>query len=51
VGNFRFIHIGVRAISGNADIFTEISKSGCEMFVWQDYHSTAGMNRVKKLWL
>jgi hypothetical protein len=31
--NVRFVHIGLRKISDNADRITEMSKSGTDVFV------------------
>jgi len=45
--NVRFDHSSVRTIHKNGDRFTEIAKSGPEVFVLQFCHSIIRMNHTK----
>ena len=39
----RFAHIPVRTVRDIGDRITQSAKSGIEMFVLQDYHSSIGI--------
>jgi hypothetical protein len=45
--NVRCAHSSIRTIHENADRFTEIAKSGPEVFVLQVCHSIIRMNHTK----
>ena len=47
--NVRFTHSSVHTICENADRITESAKSGTEVFVKQDYHSSIGMDCTKTM--